>query len=178
MEQDEFLEFSNDIRNKSRVFKVTSSIGVYDAYKWLRKNRWLDIGRPLTEHEFYSIIRRINMLLGELIVNGEDVDLPCRMGRIEIRKYNSRIELVDNKIKTNLPVDWKSTVKFWYEDTEARNNKTLIRFNQKEIYKVYYNKNKANYNNKSFYQFTLNRNLKRQLAQNIKEGKIDAFMIK
>ena len=31
-----------------------------DAYKWIRKNKWLDIGSPVSEHDFYKIIRGIN----------------------------------------------------------------------------------------------------------------------
>ena len=41
--------------NKSRVHKVNNSLGVYDAYKWLRKNKWLDVG-PISEHDYYTII--------------------------------------------------------------------------------------------------------------------------
>ena len=29
--------------DKPRVHKVKNSLGVYDAYKWLRKNKWLDM---------------------------------------------------------------------------------------------------------------------------------------
>ena len=38
------------------LHKIRNSIGIYDIYKMLRKNKWLNIGRPLTEHEFYTII--------------------------------------------------------------------------------------------------------------------------
>ena len=46
---------------------------------------------------------------------------------------------------------------------------------ENEIFKVVYNKSKANYNNKSFYEFVINRDLKKRLKQKIKEGLIDAF---
>ena len=46
-----------------RNYKITNSIGVYDLYKLIRKNHWYDIGRPLKEHEFYAIIRKVNSLL-------------------------------------------------------------------------------------------------------------------
>ena len=55
-------KFRNEIikNNKGcRKFKVSGSWGIYDAYKLIRKNKWYDIGRPLTEKEFYSIIRQI-----------------------------------------------------------------------------------------------------------------------
>lgn len=53
----------------------------------------------------------------------------------------------------------------------------LVKVGKKEVFKVFYNKGKANYNNKSFYEFEVNRDLKRRLKQRIKEGLIDAFKI-
>ena len=76
-----------------------------------------------------------------------------------------------------MPIDWDRTLKLWYEDKEAFKNKTLIKVEEKEIYKVYYNRNIAEYKNKSFYQFNINKDLKRKLKQTIKEGSLDAFMI-
>lgn len=160
-----------------RKHKVTGSLGIYDAYKWIRKNKWLDIGRPITEHEFYSIIRKVNNYFADNLVNGEDVKLPCRMGRIELRKYNARISFDGNKVKTNLPIDWDKTLKLWYEDEEAYKNKTLIKMEEKEIFKVYYNRNLADYNNQSFYEFKANRELKKRIKSSIKEGRIDAFKL-
>ena len=40
---------------------------------------------------------------------------------------------------------------------------------------MFYNKSKANYKNKSFYEFTTNRELKLGLKKNIVLNKIDAF---
>jgi hypothetical protein len=70
-----------------RNFKVKGSVGVYDMYKAIRKHHWYNIGRPVTEKEFYGIIRGINNLLAEELANGQSVDLPDRMGRLELRKY-------------------------------------------------------------------------------------------
>jgi hypothetical protein len=36
--------------NEPRKHKVRNSLGVYDAYKYIRKNKWFNIGIPLTEH--------------------------------------------------------------------------------------------------------------------------------
>ncbi len=161
--------------NEPRTHKVTGSLGVYDAYKYIRKNKWLNIGRPLSEHEFYSIIRKVNEYLADSLLQGHDIVLPHKMGRIEVKKYEARITLEGNKVKTNLPIDWDRTLKLWYEDEESYKNKTLIKMEEKEIFKVCYNKSKADFNNKSFYQFDINRDLKRRLKQQIKNGALDAF---
>lgn len=178
-ENNEWARFRSSILNlkDNRVHKITNSLGVYDAYKYIRKNKWFNIGRSVTEHEFYSIVRRVNDLLAESLLLGHDVSLPCRMGRLELRKYDVNITLDGNKIKSNLPIDWDRTLKLWYEDEESYKNKTLVKVEEKEIFKVYYNKQLADYNNQVFYEFNVNRELKKRLKQRIKEGKIDAFKL-
>lgn len=173
------IDFMASVRklDKPRAHKVNNSLGVYDSYKFLRKNKWFDIGRSLTEHEFYSIIRRVNNYLAESFLMGQDIKFPHRMGQLELRKYDARFDIVNGKVKTNLPIDWDRTLKLWYEDEEAYKEKTLVKVEEKEIFKVYYNKQLADYNNQVFYEFNVNRELKKRLKQRIKEGKLDAFKI-
>ena len=161
--------------NGPRKHKINNSFGVYNAYKLIRKNKWFDIGRPVSEHDFYSIIRTINNYLAELLSLGHDITLPCQMGRLEVRKYDAKVTLQGDKVVTNLPIDWDKTLKLWSEDEEAYKERTLVKMQEKEIFKVYYNRGKANYTNKSFFQFDVNRELKKKLKHRIKEGRLDAF---
>ena len=174
-----YEEFKSEVQHldNPRKHKITNSIGVYSAYKWIRKNKWLNIGRCLTEHEFYSIIRKVNDYLADSFLHGNDIKLPHRMGRLELRKYDVRVTFDGEKVKTNLPIDWDRTLKLWYEDEEAYKNKTLVKVEEKEIFKVYYNKHLADYNNQVFYEFNINRELKKRLKQRIKEGRLDAFKL-
>ena len=178
-ENKEWINFKSSIQklNDTRIHKVNNSLGVYDAYKWIRKNKWLNIGKCLTEHEFYGIIRKVNDYLANELVRGNDVRLPNRMVRLELRKYDARITFDGAKVKTNLPIDWDKTLKLWYEDEESYKSKTLIKMEEKEIFKVYYNKHLADYNNQVFYEFNIKRDINRRLKQRIKEGKIDAFKL-
>ena len=162
--------------NKSRVHKVKNSLGVYDAYKWLRKNKWLDM-EPISEHDFYAIIRAVNKTLAKSFLNLGSIKLPLRMGEIILRKYHPSITSQDGKIKTNLPVDWDSTLQLWSEDKESYKKRTLIRLEEKEVFKVLYDKSKALYNNKSFYTLELNRDIKLSLKKQLKNGLLDAFML-
>ena len=177
MEKKEFLEEVLRLHD-SRNHKVTGSLGVYDAYKYIRKNKWFDIPRPLKEGEFYRIIRRINDYLADELVKGKEVKLPHRLGTLEIRKRPTRIAIVDGKLVTNLPIDWDATLKLWCEDEEAYNSKTLVKIENEEVFKVYYNKRDANYANKSFYEFKPNREIKRNLTKSAREGILDAFILK
>lgn len=173
-----YKDFKSAIQGlqNTRTHKVTNSLGSYDAYKYIRKNKWFNIGRPLTEHEFYQIIRRINNYLAEELINGNDVIFPNRMGKLELRKRNS-LPIIDKNgnLKVTYAIDWDSTLKLWYKDEEAFNNKTLVRLPERNIFRIKYNKNAANYNNKSFIEFQVNRNIKVRLKQKIKNNEIDAF---
>ena len=162
--------------DKSRVHKVKNSLGVYNAYKWLRKNKWLGM-EPISEHDFYAIIRAVNKALAKSFLHLGSIKLPLRMGEIILRKYHPSITSQDGKIKTNLPVDWDSTLQLWSEDKESYKKRTLIRLEEKEVFKVLYDKSKALYNNKSFYTLELNRDIKLSLKKQLKNGLLDAFML-
>lgn len=173
-------EFKRRVRkiNQPKNYRVRNSLGVYDAYKYYRKNKPKDKQFVLSESQYFSIIRRINLLLVEELLSGNDIKLPKAMGTIELRKYDRRIKIgTDGKIYTNLPIDWEKTLELWYEDEESFKNKTLIRMDEKEIFKVYYNRESATYNNKSYYEFLFNKDLKTRLKQKIKGGLIDAHYL-
>ena len=175
----ELDEFKNKIKKVSshRVHRINNSVGIYSIYKILRKNHWYNIGRPLTEKEFYSIIRTVNKHIAEELSKGNDFTLPQRMGILEVRKYQPNITIKNGKVKASLPIDWNKTLKLWYEDKDSYNKKTLIKSEVKEVFRLIYNKSKADYTNKSFYEFKFNREIKKKLKDNIKEGIVDAFLL-
>lgn len=180
-DKDNLKEFIDGLKKVKgpRKHKVKNSLGVYDAYKYYRKTKPKDSKYVLTESQYFSIIRKVNDLFAEALSLGEDVIFPCRMGSLEVRKYNCEIKFDGKKVKTNFPIDWSRTLKLWYEDEESFNNKTLVKMEEKEIYKIYYNRELADFNNKSFYQFFPNRDLKKRLHKNIREGNVkDAFLLK
>ena len=177
MEEEEFIAKVKNVKG-NRTHKVTGSLGVYDAFRWYRKHRPEDRKFVLTDSQYFRIIRSVNMLLREELLQSDDIILPCKMGKLELRRREPVIKRVSGKIKTNLPIDWQATLKLWYEDAECFDKKLTVKANVPKIFKVYYNKSTANYNNKSFYQFTPNRELKVLLKQKIKsDNKFDAFSV-
>lgn len=161
--------------NSPRVYRINNSVGVYNSYKWIRKNKWLDIGGPVSEKDFYKIIRTLHKHLADCIARGQDVVLPYGMGRIELQKCPANIRMEKGIVKTNLPVDWDRTLRLWNDDMDAYVNRVLVRMESKEIYRIHYNRCKAKYSNKSFYELHINRDIKKKLRDNIREGNIDAF---
>lgn len=162
---------------EKRIHKVRNSWGVKDAFTFYRKVRPKESEYVLTESEFLSIIRKTNDILRQLIIQGEEIALPERMGKLELRKRQTVVEFKNGKLRTNLPVDWDSTLKLWYEDEQSYKEKRLVRQETKAVFKVFYNKYRADYTNKSFYQFHINREIKKGLKHKIKNGEIDSLMI-
>ena len=173
----EYDEFVENICKKRGIknFKVSNSFGVYDVYKKMRKNGWYDIGRAVKEKEYYSIIRKVNDYLAEEIINGNTVTFPHRMGSLELRKFKKGVSIVDGKMVVTYPIDWQETLRLWFEDEEERKKKTLLRTESKYVYRVRYCKGDANYENKSFYEFALNRFIKKALKDKIINREIDTL---
>ena len=137
MTQNDFKNTIKKVQGK-REHKVTDSIGVYNIYKIIRKNKWFNIGRPLKEHEFYSIIRSINNYLADNLVNGDDIVFPYGMGRLELRKVNITPKIINGKLIISKPIDWDRTLKLWYEDNESFKQKTLVRVENNNLIKITY----------------------------------------
>lgn len=173
----------SDFRSKvlkikeSRTHSIRNSIGVYDAYRYLQRNKWFDIGRPLTSQEFYRIIRSVNNLMATLLIKGKSINLPYRMGRLELRKRSTTIRYKGNKLINTLPIDWDRTLKLWSEDEEAYKERSLVKTETKEVFRFHYDKSRATFENKSFYRLKVNRRLKLLLKQEIINGNVDAYML-
>lgn len=174
MEYSNFRDKVKNVKNK-RKHKVHNSYGTKDAFFYYRKIRPKDSKYVLSDIEYLKIIRLVNNVLRDYLIAGDDVILPERMGRLEVKKRANKIDIKNGKVVTNKPVNWNETLKLWYEEPECFKNKTLVREEDNETFRIYYDKNKALYNNKSFYQFSANRQLKLGLKNNIKLNKIDAF---
>lgn len=163
------------MEKKGTLNKVRNCWGIYAAYKAIRKNGWFNIGRPLKEHEFYTIVRQVNRMLAENIANGETVVFPERMGKLVLRKYEKGVFFKNGKLINTYPIDWKRTNLLWAADEEEHQKKTLLRYENPFVYHVKYCKEDANYENQTFYQFALNTFIKKALKENIITGKTDTL---
>lgn len=167
-------EFLKTIKKSSfnKKHKITASLGMREAFRYYTKH-----SKSLDEKTFRKTIRLINTYLQEQLTLGEDINLPQRMGTLELRKFKTRVSFSNGKMITNLPIDWDETLKLWYEDPVSMKQKTKVRMEVPEVFRVFYKKGSANYNNKSFFTFQSCRDLKQKLKTNINNGKVDAFLV-
>lgn len=175
MTEQEFINATKKVSSRRR-HKITHSYGVYDAYKYYRKNKPKEKQYIIKDVTYYKIIRKINNILKEMLIEGNDIKFPCRMGNLELRKSNTGVYFKDGKVMNNYPIDWNTTLKLWYEDKESKEKKALVKKVTDTVFKVYYNKKTANYKNKAVFDFKLNRDIKNKLKLRIQEGKLDAFI--
>lgn len=161
--------------NQKRNHKIKNSYGVYDAYKYYRKNKPKDKKYILTESQYFSIIRHINNLLVDKLLLESEIKFPCRLGSLYIIKNSTKIYKEGNVLKNTYPIDWNTTLNLWKDDVEAYNQRILVKHLSKEVFKIKYDKRKANYINKSFFDFKPNRTLKIKLKELIKNNNINAY---
>lgn len=161
--------------DKPRKTSINNSWGVYDAFKYYRKNKPKDKKYVLSESQYFAIVRRTNLLLAEELFNQNDIVFPYSMGRLEVRKTIPRVYIDNGKIKSTYPIDWDGTIRLWYEDQESRKKKTLLKKKEKAVFRIVYNKSKAMYTNKNYFEFIVNRTIKRSLKDTILQGDFDAF---
>lgn len=176
-------ESLSDFRSKilklgPRKGYIDRCYGVKEAYRWLRKNRWLNIGKPIDECIYYEIIRRVHNGIIEALLNSDDIKLPCSMGRFMLVKNPNFVTIKNKKIITNRPVDWDATLKLWYEDEESKSKGIVVRQEEEYTYKVMFDKRHAKFKNMAFYIFRTNRSLKKKIKDAVKNGTLDSIIYK
>lgn len=167
-----FEEFRNSTikANTKKVFKVSNSYTMKNVWRWLRKNKWLDLSHPVTELQLGTIVKRINQYYQDRLLNGFIVRFPHHMGELYMKKRVLKPFFKDDKLIIPNAIDWKTTLKTWYEDDEMRNSGKVIRYDTSDSYSVKYSKKKAAYNNMVFFKFTPSRTLKAKLKERINQG--------
>lgn len=175
----DFQDFVGKLQKRgSNRHKIGHCLGTRDAWKWVRKNKWKAVGGEACDAGLYSkIINEVNKNIVESILEGHIIFLPHYMGSIMLASLPTRVFMKDGEIQTTYRTDWKKTLDLWYKDEEARNSHKPIKRITKEIFFIRYQKGEANYHNKKFYNYRVNRSLVEKLGEALERGKINAARI-
>lgn len=176
MESNSLKEYIKNVKKvkESRKYKISNSYGVNDYYSYYKKNNKNYIDRTL----YGKIIEKINEEIINTLLKYKQYTLPYRLGKLEIRKKPVVLKYHNGKLINNMVIDWNATLKLWYEDKDAEKKKKLIKIPAKEIFIIHYNKAKAIYKNKCYYDYFPNRAFKQKLKTIILEGDTEAFLLK
>ena len=170
-----FNDFVKELTKGTKKHLVKDSYGVYAYYKYYRKNRPKEKEYVLTEKQYYKIIRDIHELMLESLIKGNIIKLPYRCGQFYIRGREKPTFIKDGKLICRRRIHWRNTLKLWYEDQEAYENKTLVRLEDGNTFKIVYSNKLANFNNKIFYSFRTTRKLMSKLGKLAKENKLNYY---
>lgn len=178
MREPEFQEFiSKVVPLKRGKGKIRNSYGVYDYYKFYRKERPEDKKWYLSEKQYYTILREINKRIAKELSFGGSISFPYNMGKVELIRAKRKDSLVDGKLVTKRPIDWDRTLRLWYEDEEAYKNKTLLRTEYEYADKLLYRKDATQFKFMRYYDFTPCRDLNLKIAENKRNNLLSPLYI-
>jgi len=96
-----------------------------------------------------------------------------------IKKDKRKPKIVNGKLVNNIPIDWKATNELWEKDSEAKEKKILVRYNNSHtsgyVFRIYCKKFKSKVKKKNLYKFKPSRNFQRSLSKRIKDPNKDNF---
>lgn len=165
---------------KSRNHKLKKSYGVLDFYNYYKNNT----ENPVDLKIYRKILDKYNKKIAQSILEeGLDFIMPYLNFEITIRKDKRKPSIKNGKVVNNTPVDPVATKKLWDKDEEAKNKKILVRYNNSHssgyVFRIYCKKFRSNIKNKNLFKFRPVRDIKRKLAQLIKDPdiKFDSFLL-
>lgn len=167
MERETLQEFKRRRRfpaDRKKEYNIRNSWGVYDFYKYYRKTKPQDPKFIISDVQYYSIFRRVNELLVDSLVRTGELDFPYKMGKLIVFKRTFKSWIAPNGNRyTSRRVNWDKTLELWYNDEEAYRNKTLLYYESDERLTIRYNKTKAEFKNKYYYEFKPSRDIDRRV---------------
>jgi len=176
-----FEEFSKNIVNlhAPRVHKIKNSYYTINGLKHYTKIRPKDDDFIISQVEYLSIIREMNLLLVDSLIKNKFFRLPCGMGILEVCKAESRSWINDDgRLISSKPIDYVETKRLWYEDEDARAKKTLVRFDVDYVFRLKHGVKGRRYHNAKYFSLKFGRFTKSKLADTIKNGDYDTYELK
>lgn len=178
MEQtfEDYLKEAKNV-NSNRKHKITGSQNTISGFHYYRKIRPQEKEFVLKDKEYLSIIREMNNLVVDYLVENKSIRLPAGFGKLEIIKTETKSWIDDTgKFISSKKIDMNSTFKLWYEDEESRLNKTLVRHDDEFIFRIKYPQNGRMYKYNGYFSIRFNRQLRHKLMLSIKTGNYDTYL--
>ena len=159
-------------RDKKRNSVITNSYNTQDFYNYYKKELAKNNKKALDNKTFRQIIKEIHSELRERIADGEIIELPYGVGELLLISTSPKVKLKNNKPVNVFKVNWVETLKLWNNDKEAESNKTLVKYIEKEVFRVVLLKNHCNYKNKEYIKFRTGRRFKNFLKDRVDNNNI------
>ena len=155
------------------------SIRYFSAYSHYR------IRKKYPQYTREDVHRAIVMyfdLAQEDLSKGDKIHLVNKLGSLYLTKEQRSVTYNEEtgKVLNTLPINIPDTLKLWKSKPELR-NKTFVRYTNDHsdgfLFRLKYQLSRAIFKNKKIYCMQFNRTLKAKLVKNIKDKKVDAYLI-
>lgn len=162
--------------NKRTEGKINSDFGNKDYYNYYHEKS----KNPVSKAKFSKVVEQFNKGIVDLIINEGLEFTPIKLQiTFCVRKIKKIPRIENNKLINKGPIDWKSTNLLWEENSEAKEKKLLLRYQNNHTSKYVFNikiiKGVSRYTNKQYYRFKPCRSFQRSLAKRILNDKLEPF---
>lgn len=160
--------------------KIKHHYGMPDYYKFYIKQ----YEQNLSRQRYNDIITDFNTELQDLIIEDNLIYLIPHLNlELILKKDKRKPKIVDGKLISNLPVNWKATNELWARDAEAKKKKLRVRYSNTHtsgfVFRIYCKKFKCTLKNRGLYKWTTIRDFARKVNLAIINPKkdIDAYLL-
>jgi hypothetical protein len=165
------------MKNKRTEGKIKTHYGMRDYFKFFKEE---NPTIKLTAGQFSDIIQRFNLGVVNLIIEDNlNYKLPYLGASLAVKKDKRVPRIIDGKLYNPTPVDWQATNKLWDEDSEAKEKKLLVRYNNnhtsKYVFRINFKKYIYPFANKKYYNFQTCRTFARTLGERINDEDKDRY---
>ena len=133
-----------------------------------------EVKNPVEIDTFIPIANGYMDFLMKKVIAGEEVTLPAKLGTLFIQGVKKKLTFNKDGVPM-LPPNWGETKKLWERSPDAKATKKIVYCLNEEtngvVYKLHWSKNRVPIENKLFYSFRLTRENKRNIYNQIKQGK-------
>lgn len=174
-----FEDYAKEVQNVygKRKHKITGSQNTISGFSYYRKIRPKEKEFVLKDKEYLSIIREMNNLVADYLIENKSIRLPAGFGKLEVVKYETKSWIDESgKFISTKKIDMNSTIRLWYEDEESRINKTLVRYDDEFVFRFNYPQHGRMYKYNGYYSIKFNRQLQQKLKLAIQAGNYDTYL--
>lgn len=164
---EEFYTETLKKRGGGKKFTVTNSYKTEEMFYYYRKNSKYKFDRGL----YRKISDAINLKIAYYLTEDRSFKFPFNLGYVIIERREPK----NYKKYVRHIVDWRETIKLWYEDEECRKNKVKVLKKKKPHLDISYLRDIQRFPKSKMILFNLSRSFKMRLNKMFENGNYECY---